>query len=44
MGSDSKRILKQFYNQPFDQRDVRAQQALDDVVKQKGTFVKRGSR
>jgi hypothetical protein len=41
---DSKRALKDFFNTPFDKRDIRAQKALDEVARQKGTFVKRGSR
>jgi hypothetical protein len=42
--TDSKRILRNFYNKPFDREEMRAQLALDAVVKEKGTFFKRGSR
>ncbi|KAF2103529.1 hypothetical protein NA57DRAFT_64025 [Rhizodiscina lignyota] len=42
--ANSKRVLRPFFNTAFNRRDMKAQDALDEVSRQRGTFVKRGSR
>jgi hypothetical protein len=39
--TDSKRVLPNFYNGPFDKRDRRAVKTLDDIVSQSRYFGKK---